>query len=149
MASFLTPTRQQLAPRCSYQSLMSLTCRFWFWYFLIDLPRVLSMPVYVYLPRGMEAYLACPVDSNPPVTKITWTKDGRRGELDYSASRGRLRNKNGTLVFRSVISEDAGMYSCSATNAHGSGTSSPQVQIYVKGTSDEYMSIDSTVIVSK
>ena len=113
---------------------MSIINSLLFWCFVTDLPRVLGMPVHVYLPRGMEAYLECPVDSNPPVTKILWIKDNSPRELNYRASGGRLKKRsNGTLVFKTVQEEDAGMYRCKPANAHGPGSSSPEVQIYVKG----------------
>ena len=42
-----------------------------------DLPRVLSQHGRRFLARGMPARLECPVDANPPVTEVRWTKNGR------------------------------------------------------------------------
>lgn len=42
-----------------------------------DLPRVLNMPVSLLLPKGMQGRIHCPVEANPPVTMIIWTKNER------------------------------------------------------------------------
>ena len=102
-----------------------------FYLLLIDLPRVLSMPVQVYLPRGMEAFLECPVDANPRPISIAWARDSKTLALQKS---GRLRQrKDGALLFKSVTSQDEGIYTCTPYSVIGAGRTSPKVHIYVRG----------------
>jgi len=98
---------------------------------VVDLPRVLSMPVQVYLPRGMEAYLECPVDANPPPTLITWMKGDH--SIDFERNSRLKQRKDGTLVFKTVISSDEGRYTCTPYSVLGAGRRSPVVQIFVRG----------------
>ena len=96
-----------------------------------DLPRVLSMPVRMYLPRGMLGRIDCPVDANPPATLIMWAKNDR---IIDAPSTSRLRvNKHGQLIIKSVISEDEGRYSCTPYSPLGAGQMSMPVQVLVRG----------------
>lgn len=54
--------------------------------FLADLPRVLTMPSRVYLARGLTGRVECPVDANPPVTLILWSRNGRTIDVTGSAT---------------------------------------------------------------
>lgn len=104
----------------------------WFWLcFVTDLPRVLSMPVQIYLPKGMMGRISCPTDANPAVTTITWTKNEKPIDVNHSS---RIKvNKQGTLVIKNVISADEGRYMCTPYSALGAGKPSSVVQILVKG----------------
>ena len=35
-----------------------------------------------YLPAGMEGVIPCPVQADPPVIYVNWTKDGNQLDLD-------------------------------------------------------------------
>lgn len=41
-----------------------------------DPARVGRMSRETYLPAGMEGFLVCPVQADPPVLYVNWTKDG-------------------------------------------------------------------------
>ena len=106
---------------------------------LADTARVLSQPDHVYLTRAVPGRLHCPVDANPPVTRVTWTKDGRPVEGLYVASDdmaadGRVTvTGDGTMVFTPVKTEDSGRYSCTPHSSLGVGQPSQPVQVLVKG----------------
>lgn len=40
------------------------------------------MPRETYLPAGMEGVIVCPVQADPPVLYVNWTKDGNDLNLD-------------------------------------------------------------------
>lgn len=40
------------------------------------------MPRETYLPSGMEGVIVCPVQADPPVLYVNWTKDGNNLNLD-------------------------------------------------------------------
>lgn len=43
--------------------------------FWLDFPRVLSMPLRLYLPKGMLGKIECPTEANPPRTMTLWHKN--------------------------------------------------------------------------
>ena len=47
-----------------------------------DPARVGRMSRETYLPAGMEGVIVCPVQADPPVLYINWTKDGNDLNLD-------------------------------------------------------------------
>lgn len=47
-----------------------------------DPARVARMPRQTYLPAGMEGVIICPVQADPPVLYVNWTKDGNYLNLD-------------------------------------------------------------------
>lgn len=47
-----------------------------------DPARVGRMSRETYLPAGMEGVLVCPVQADPPVLYVNWTKDGNELNLD-------------------------------------------------------------------
>ena len=97
-----------------------------------DLPVVQPMPLRQYLPRGLHGKLDCPVDANPPPTHIEWFKNER--SLDLSAFGGRLVvDRQGTLLFNTVVSSDEGRYACKPHSAAGIGRQSLAIQVEVKG----------------
>ena len=96
-----------------------------------DLPRVLNMPVRVYLPKGMDGRILCPVEANPPVTIFSWSKNDK--VIDFSHTTRLKVSKDGTLVFKSVIASDEGWYTCTPFSPLGAGKMSSIVQIIVRG----------------
>lgn len=50
--------------------------------FTSDPARVGRMPRETYLPAGMEGVIVCPVQADPPVLYVNWTKDGNNLNLD-------------------------------------------------------------------
>lgn len=95
-----------------------------------DYPRVLSMPSRIYLPLGMTGRIDCPVEANPPVTLIQWSKDERLMNQTHVKV-----NKQGTLIISSVLATDQGQYSCRPYSPLGDGQSSMPIQVIVKGQS--------------
>lgn len=47
-----------------------------------DPARVVRMSRQTYLPAGMEGVIICPVQADPPVLYVNWTKDGNDLNLD-------------------------------------------------------------------
>ena len=99
--------------------------------FVSDLPRVLSMPVSLYLPKGMMGRVECPIEANPPVTQVTWTKN--EVAIDFNHSARLKRNNKGTLIFKTVIASDEGRYACTPCSPQGSGKQSSPVKVLVRG----------------
>ena len=98
----------------------------------VDLPRVLEMPVEVYMGRGLIGRLDCVVDANPPVSQIVWTKNER--PLNLAAIKPRVYvDRRGSLVFRPADDVDDGRYACAAYSSLGAGHSSTTVRVYVRG----------------
>ena len=96
-----------------------------------DLPRVLNMPVRIFLPRNMEGHIKCSVEANPPFTLIVWTKNERI--IDFTHTSRLKLNKDGTLVINDVDDNDEGRYTCTPYSPLGAGRSSSVVQIHVRG----------------
>ncbi|KAJ8316251.1 hypothetical protein KUTeg_006265 [Tegillarca granosa] len=78
---------------------------------------------------GFQEQLDCPVDANPPVTEIIWSKDNYL--VEFSSNR-RTQLSNGTLLVKRVEQIDAGQYSCIPLSTAGRGDTSPIVQIVVR-----------------
>ena len=98
----------------------------------VDLPRVLnSMPSRLYLPKGLMGRIDCPVESNPPLTIIIWSKGNR--PIDFTQVKHMKINKEGTLIIKPVILSDEGLYSCQPYSTLGEGSSSPTVHVFVRG----------------
>jgi len=97
----------------------------------VDLPRVLDMPVEVYLGRNLPGRLDCPVDANPPASQIVWTKNER--PLNVASVPRVYIDRRGSLVFRVVSAFDEGRYACAAYSSLGAGRSSTTVRLYVRG----------------
>lgn len=51
-------------------------------FFISDPARVGRMLRETYLPAGMEGVIFCPVQADPPVLYVNWTKDGNELNLD-------------------------------------------------------------------
>lgn len=85
----------------------------------------------MYLPRGMMGRIECPVEANPPVTLILWSKNDRL--IDVTQMTRMKLNKDGALVIKSVIAADEGKYSCTPYSPLGFGTASASIHALVRG----------------
>ncbi|XP_013395358.1 protein turtle-like [Lingula anatina] len=93
-------------------------------------PEVLPVERNVYFPKGMTDYLPCPIDANPPVYTVTWTKNNQLVDL---SSNGRIGlGQDWSLVFTDIRSEDTGAYTCTPYNDNGMGRSSDLMQVVVR-----------------
>ncbi|KAM6954450.1 protein turtle homolog A [Aplochiton taeniatus] len=92
--------------------------------------RVIRMPRETYLPAGMEGVILCPVQADPPVLFVNWTKDG--SNLNLNNFPGWMVNSEGS-VFITTANEDAvGMYTCTAYNSYGTLGRSPPTNVILK-----------------
>ncbi|XP_059165768.1 hemicentin-1-like [Physella acuta] len=69
--------------------------------------------------ENTRATIVCTINSNPPATTVTWTKDG------VTVSGERYESFNATspnLIIKNVSVSDAGRYNCTASNSLGSGS---------------------------
>jgi len=104
-----------------------------------DLPRVSKLPAEIFLARGLPASLDCPVTANPPVTSVVWAKDERvvapLVPKDSASDDGaRLTtDRRGSLLFRSVSTQDEGRYACTPYSPLGVGQASRPVRVHVRG----------------
>uniref|UniRef100_A0A673C4T5 Immunoglobulin superfamily, member 9b n=1 Tax=Sphaeramia orbicularis TaxID=375764 RepID=A0A673C4T5_9TELE len=77
--------------------------------------RIGRMPRETFLPAGMEGVIICPVQADPPVLYVNWTKDGNNLNLD-----------NGSVFIATANDNAVGMYTCTAYNSYGTmGQSEP------------------------
>lgn len=60
-----------------------------------DPARVARMPRQTYLPAGMGGVIICPVQADPPVLYVNWTKDGNDLNLDNVSTK--WRNESRTI----------------------------------------------------
>ncbi|XP_053286966.1 B-cell receptor CD22 isoform X2 [Pleuronectes platessa] len=69
--------------------------------------------------ENVSLTLSCSVESNPPVSSVTWRKttDGREEIIQQTQTQ--------TFTVNSAGPSDSGLYSCEATNDIGSGKSQP------------------------
>jgi hypothetical protein len=89
------------------------------------------MPAFLYLPNGMRGEIRCPVDANPPITQVLWTKNNHK--VNVMTSPKLAIDSNWTLIFSAVEERDAGRYTCTPYSVLGTGNTSPVVQVFVKG----------------
>ena len=103
--------------------------------YILDQPEVLTdrMPRGLIWALGFSERLDCPVDANPPVTQIIWTKNGII--IDFGTS-PLIQLTNGSLLVNQVTQSDAGNYRCTAISSYGNGDSEI-VQVEVKGMYDK------------
>ena len=93
-------------------------------------PRVHSLPSRIYLALGLSGRIDCPADANPPVTGVTWSKNG--AVVDTTSGRFRT-NRHGSLVVLPVQRDDEGHYACTPHSSVGVGQQSVPVQVLVRG----------------
>ncbi|XP_059193688.1 protein turtle homolog A [Centropristis striata] len=86
--------------------------------------RVVRMSRETYLPAGMEGVITCPIQADPPVLYVNWTKDGNDLNLDNFP--GWMVNSEGSVFIASANDNAVGMYTCTAYNSYGTmGKSEP------------------------
>ncbi|XP_041956251.1 uncharacterized protein igsf9b [Alosa sapidissima] len=86
--------------------------------------RVVRMPRETYLPAGMEGVIVCPVQAEPPMLFVNWTKDGDTLNLDQFP--GWMVNSEGSVFITTANDDAVGMYTCTAYNSYGTmGQSEP------------------------
>ena len=99
--------------------------------FVSDLPQVLSMPLKLYLPKGMLGRIDCPINANPPTTQVVWIKNEQR--IDFSRTSRMKRTNQGLLIISPVMKSDEGHYKCQPCSPMGCGQHSSVVKIIVRG----------------
>ncbi|XP_034152549.1 protein turtle homolog A isoform X3 [Esox lucius] len=86
--------------------------------------RVGRMPRETYLPTGMGGVIFCPVQAEPPMLYVNWTKDGNNLNLDNFP--GWMVNSEGSVFIATANDDAVGMYTCTAYNSYGTmGQSEP------------------------
>uniref|UniRef100_A0A3P9A636 Immunoglobulin superfamily, member 9Bb n=1 Tax=Esox lucius TaxID=8010 RepID=A0A3P9A636_ESOLU len=86
--------------------------------------RVKDMPPAIYAAIGLPGFIRCPVDANPPVTLVKWTKDGN--PLRIEKYPGWSQMEDGSIRVAEVTEDSLGTYTCMPYNALGSeGWSDP------------------------
>ncbi|XP_065104313.1 uncharacterized protein igsf9b isoform X2 [Paramisgurnus dabryanus] len=86
--------------------------------------RVIRMPRETYLPAGMGGTITCPVQAEPPMMYVNWTKDG--ASLDLEQYPGWMVNSEGSVFIAAANDDAVGVYSCTAYNSYGTmGQSEP------------------------
>ena len=96
-----------------------------------DLPTVVGMPARLYFPINMSGRIECQIDSNPSVTLIVWSRDGRH--LDFSQLSNFRLERGGTLIIQPVTPKDEGRYACTPYSPLGEGHMSTYVEVHVRG----------------
>uniref|UniRef100_A0A7N8WY86 Immunoglobulin superfamily, member 9b n=1 Tax=Mastacembelus armatus TaxID=205130 RepID=A0A7N8WY86_9TELE len=92
--------------------------------------RVGRMPRETYLPAGMEGVIVCPVQADPPVLYVNWTKDGNDLNLDNFP--GWMVNSEGSVFIATANDNAVGMYTCTAYNSYGTMGQSEPTQVILK-----------------
>ncbi|XP_034548782.1 protein turtle homolog A [Notolabrus celidotus] len=86
--------------------------------------RVGRMSRETYLPSGMGGVIVCPVQADPPVLYVNWTKDGNDLNLDNFP--GWMVNSEGSVFITTANDNAVGMYTCTPYNSYGTmGQSEP------------------------
>ncbi|KAK6636854.1 hypothetical protein RUM43_010518 [Polyplax serrata] len=75
---------------------------------------------------GGEIVVKCPVGGVPPPT-ITWMKNGK----PLSMASTFFQDENGSLIIKNLTINDAGIYTCTATNSVGSASKEIAFQVQV------------------
>ncbi|TMS03373.1 Protein turtle-like protein A [Larimichthys crocea] len=92
--------------------------------------RVGRMSRETYLPAGMEGVIVCPVQADPPVMYVNWTKDGNDLNLDNFP--GWIVNSEGSVFITTANDNAVGMYTCTAYNSYGTMGRSEPTQVILK-----------------
>jgi hypothetical protein len=74
------------------------------------------------LEEGDDVYFECIVSANPPAYKLTWWHNGE--EVLHNVGQGVIIT-NGSLVLQKVTRDQAGSYTCEASNVEGDEVSKP------------------------
>uniref|UniRef100_A0A8C5I1L0 Protein turtle homolog A-like n=1 Tax=Gouania willdenowi TaxID=441366 RepID=A0A8C5I1L0_GOUWI len=92
--------------------------------------RVSRMPRETYLPAGMEGLIVCPVQADPPVLYVNWTKDGNYLNLDNFP--GWIMNSEGSVFITTSNDNAVGMYTCTPYNSYGTLGQSQPTQVILQ-----------------
>ncbi|KAM3611832.1 uncharacterized protein V6R79_024658 [Siganus canaliculatus] len=92
--------------------------------------RVGRMSRETYLPAGMEGVIICPVQADPPVLYVNWTKDGNDLNLDNFP--GWMVNSEGSVFIATANDNAVGMYTCTAYNSYGTMGRSEPTQVILQ-----------------
>lgn len=92
--------------------------------------RVTRMPRETYLPAGMEGVIVCPVQADPPVLYVNWTKDGNNLNLDNFP--GWMVNSEGSVFIARANDNAVGMYTCTPYNSYGTMGQSEPTKVILK-----------------
>ncbi|XP_029018950.1 protein turtle homolog A isoform X2 [Betta splendens] len=92
--------------------------------------RIGRMPRETYLPAGMEGVIVCPVQADPPVLYVNWTKDGNNLNLDNFP--GWMVNSEGSVFIATANDNAVGMYTCTAYNSYGTMGQSEPTQVILQ-----------------
>ncbi|XP_030621083.1 uncharacterized protein igsf9b [Chanos chanos] len=92
--------------------------------------RVVRMPRETYLPTGMEGTIVCPVQAEPPMLFVNWTKDG--DVLDLDQLPGWMVNSEGSVFIATANDDAVGMYTCTAYNSYGTMGQSEPTQVILE-----------------
>uniref|UniRef100_A0A671XWR7 Protein turtle homolog A-like n=1 Tax=Sparus aurata TaxID=8175 RepID=A0A671XWR7_SPAAU len=92
--------------------------------------RVGRMSRETYLPAGMEGVLVCPVQADPPMLYVNWTKDGN--ELNPDNFPGWIVNSEGSVFITTANDNAVGMYTCTAYNSYGTMGRSEPTRVILK-----------------
>ncbi|ESO09233.1 hypothetical protein HELRODRAFT_168195 [Helobdella robusta] len=124
-------------------------------------PKVKDLKLLQFVMRGLESYITCPVDANPPISTLKWFKEDKLIQVtktesskleDYpnyetnfissagdssssSSSSSSLSSSivNYKLFIRNVSEDDAGAYTCLPLSSMGAGRISPPINVTVIG----------------
>ncbi|XP_028852567.1 protein turtle homolog A isoform X2 [Denticeps clupeoides] len=92
--------------------------------------RVVRMPRHTYLPAGMGGVIVCPVQAEPPMLFVNWTKDG--GLLNLDQYPGWMVNSEGSVFIAAANDDAVGMYACTAYNSYGTMGQSEPTQVILQ-----------------
>uniref|UniRef100_A0A8C4EGR5 Immunoglobulin superfamily, member 9b n=1 Tax=Dicentrarchus labrax TaxID=13489 RepID=A0A8C4EGR5_DICLA len=92
--------------------------------------RVGRMSRETYLPAGMEGVIICPVQADPPVLYVNWTKDGN--DLNLDKLPGWIVNSEGSVFITTANDNAVGMYTCTAYNSYGTMGQSEPTQVILQ-----------------
>uniref|UniRef100_A0A3Q3WTR4 Ig-like domain-containing protein n=1 Tax=Mola mola TaxID=94237 RepID=A0A3Q3WTR4_MOLML len=92
--------------------------------------RVGRMSRETYLPAGMEGVIVCPVQADPPVLYVNWTKDGNDLNLDNYP--GWIVNSKGAVFITTANDNAVGMYTCTPYNSYGTMGQSEPTQVILQ-----------------
>ncbi|XP_053480879.1 uncharacterized protein igsf9b [Ictalurus furcatus] len=92
--------------------------------------QVVRMPRETYLPAGMGGTIVCPVQAEPPMLFVNWTKDG--ASLDVRQYPGWMINSEGSLFIDTANDDAVGMYTCTAYNSYGTMGHSEPTKVILK-----------------
>ncbi|KAK0155915.1 Protein turtle A [Merluccius polli] len=92
--------------------------------------RVGRMSRETLLPAGMEGVIVCPVQADPPVLYVNWTKDGNNINVDNFP--GWMVNSEGSVFITTANDNAVGMYTCTAYNSYGTMGQSEPTQVILK-----------------